>query len=337
MRTPAALRNAKLDVTGGQGSFVSASHLSAIERLGTRLENTFTAEEAMEKGLLGGWNVRKWPAFAIDPDTGKKIPKPGRVDVVRNNPVRKGQVDFLGEAGAGYTVIQNEHHAELLNALVDESGAHFELGGAVDGGRKVFLSMKLPGHINIGGVDPIENSILALNSHDGSMSFTLMVLPIRYACLNVLNCAFEGASHMIRVRHTSGAETAMRTQARQALDMSFNYLDHFQEAANHMIETSLTQSRFEEIVTREFGSDEDASRAAITRSENKINQMCELFADAMTQEGIRGTAWAGFNALTEWADHFSPTRGEDRDTARASKALLDPSIKNTALRLMTSI
>ena len=45
-------------------SIVSAAHLSAVEKIGTRLEDTFTAEDAMKQGLLGGWNVRKWPAVA---------------------------------------------------------------------------------------------------------------------------------------------------------------------------------------------------------------------------------------------------------------------------------
>lgn len=326
-----------LDVTAGQASFVSAAHLSPIERLGTRLDGLFTAEEAMEHGHLGGWNVRKWPALAVDPDSGLRIPKPGRVDIVRDNPIVKGQIDFLGETGAGYHIVQNEAHADLLNHLVDESGANFELAGATDDGRRVFISMKLPGHINIGGIDPIENSLLAINSHDGSMSFTLVVLPIRYACKNVLNCNFSSVPNMMRVRHTSGAETNLRTEARQALDMSFEYLDGFQEEANRLLDKTLTQSRFEEIITREFGAGEDASRAAITRAENKIAKMNELFADAMTQDGIRETAWAGFNALTEWADHYSPTRGDDRENARAAKAIFEPSFKNRALQLMEAV
>jgi phage/plasmid-like protein (TIGR03299 family) len=314
-------------------SIVSASHLSAIEKLGTRLPDTFTAEDAMREAHLANWNVRKQPLFTAGPD-GSPIVVPAKHALVRDNPFNAGRIDVLGTAGDAYQAIQNEEHAALLNALVEESGAHFELAGSVDGGRKVFISMKLPGHINIGGVDPINNSILAINSHDGSMAFTLMATPVRYACGNVLSIPYKGMSNMIRIRHTSGAQKHLLTQAREALDITFNYLDGFQEQAEQLINTTMTQARFEELITREFGAEEGAAAATVTRSERKIEQMQELFAEANTQEGIRNTAWAGFNALTEWVDHYAPTRGDDRENARAEKAILYPSLKARALDLM---
>lgn len=317
---------------------VSSAHLSAIDLLGTRLDGTFTAEEAMEHGRLGGWDVRKWPSLAVDPETGKTYPRDGMFDVVRTNPeTKKPQVMGKYPVSGSYSIVQNEDHAAFLNTLVDESGANFELAGSVKDGNIVFLSMKMPGHINVGGVDPVDLSLLAINSHDGSMSFTLAVMPVRYACSNVLNSVHQGNSGLVRIRHTSGAQKNMVAQAREALDLSFKYLDAFQEEADRLINTTLTMSRFEEIITREFGVNDEASKAAITRSEKKIDEMVELFAEAQTQEGIRDTAWAGYNALTEWADHYSPTRGDDREAARAQKAILDPSFKSNALRMMLAV
>lgn len=322
----------KIDVTDNQASFVSA-HTDAWHQLGTTLDHSFTAEEAMKEGLLGGWNVRKLPIFA-EAEKGVAVPMPGRVAIARNNPVKRKQIDILGTVGEGYQIIQNEEHAGLLNALVDESGANFETAGALNGGARVFITMKLPGHINIGGVDPVENYIAAVNSHDGSMSFTLMVTPVRIVCANTMNLAFNRKSHVFRIRHSSGAQAALHSQARQALDMTFDYLDNFQEQAEKLINTTMTQGQFEAIIEREFGAGEDAPTSTVTRTQNKLLEMAELFSDSFTQEGVRGTAWAGLNALTEWADHFSPTRGDDRDTSRAMKAVLEPDWKNRALALM---
>lgn len=339
----------EVDTTDGQSPFVSA-HTDAWHQLGTTLDHSFTAEEAMAEGLLGGWNVRKVPLLAeigqrkrvkttkgVSYSLGKEtVAISGMNAVVRDNPVRKGQVDVLGKYGVSdtYKIIQNEEHAGLLNALVEESGAHFETAGSLYGGRQVFITMRLPGHINVGGVDPVDNYIAAINSHDGSMAFTLMVTPVRIVCANTLNMAFSNNSHQFRIRHTSGAEAAMHTQARQALDLTFNYLDGFQEEADRLINTVLTEAQFEDIIQRNFGAPDDAAAASVTRCDKKLDEMMGLFAEAQTQQGIRNTAWAGLNALTEWADHFAPTRGDDRDNSRAAKALLDPSFKNTALRLM---
>lgn len=312
---------------------ISSAHLSPIDLLGTRVEGTFTAEEAMEQGRLGGWNIRKTPSFAfVD---GKKIARPGMFDVVRDNPETGGpQVMGKYPVSESYSIIQNEDHAAFLNTLVEESGANFELAGSIKNGEVVFLSMKMPGHILIGGVDPIDLSLLAINGHGGSMSFTVAAMPVRYACSNVLNSIHSGMPGLVRIRHTSGAQKQMVAQARETLDLSFKYLDAFQEEAERLINTTVTQSRFEEIIEAEFGVEDDASKAAVTRSEKKIEEITGLFAEANTQEGVRDTAWAGYNALTEWADHFSPTRGDDPEGSRAQKAILDPSFKTRALNLM---
>jgi len=329
---------ANIDTTDGISSFVAA-HEDAWHRMGVTLNHSFTALEAMEEGHLGDWDVRKIPMFAKDEKTGLTIEVPGRASVVRTNPVNRKKVDWLGDVGQGYSIIQNEDHAAFLDALVDESGAHFDTAGAIDGGRKVFITMKLPGHINIGGIDPVENYIAAVNSHDGTSSFALMVTPVRVVCANTIQMAYQNHSHMIKISHRTNAQKNLTAKAREALDISFNYLDAFQKEAEQMIQTTLTEAQFESIIMREFGPADDASPTVRTRSQNKVDDIMSLFAEANTQEGVRETVWAGFNALTEWADHFAPTRGDEahRDQYRAEKAILDPYLKTQAHRLMSAL
>lgn len=324
-----------IDITNGVASFVSA-RLDAWHSLGTVLPDTFTAEDAMKHGMLAGWQLRK---VAINAQVSEKsqLIIPSQYAVVRNNPVVKGQFDVMGVVGEKYTIMQNESLCYLLNLLVDESGAHFETAGAIDGGRKVFVTMKLPGNIRVGGSDRVDNYIVLMTSHDGSTSTIFMITPVRVVCENTLNLALGQHSNFFRVRHTVGADKIMIQQAREALDFTFDYLDEFQTEAEQLINTTLTQNRFEEIIAREFGAPEDAPNSTITRTDNKLDQMAQLFADAHTQAGIRDTAWAGLNALTEWYDHFSPVRGagaSSEEVLRSRKALLDPDFKNQARRLM---
>lgn len=322
-----------IETSGSKAAFVAA-HQSAWHQLGETLDHAFTAEEAMEHGHLGGWNVRKLPLFTSVPGEKRALEVPGRFAVVRDNPFTKGQIDVLADMGAVFHPIQNEEHTEFLNTLVDESGAHFDTAGSIDGGRKVFVTMKMPGHLKVGGVDKVENYIAALNSHDGTMQFTVMVTPVRIVCSNTMNLAFKNHSHKYTVRHTKNARNAIAGEARRALDLTFSYLDSFQAEAEQLINTTMTEIRFEEIIENAFGPTEDDRSAVATRKQRKVEDMLELFADANTQAGIRNTAWAGLNALTEWADHFSPVRGNDREATRAAKAVLDPAFKNKALDLM---
>lgn len=351
-----------LDTTNGQTSFVSARE-DAWHRLGTVLPETFSAEDAMEKGLLGGWDVRKVPLTAtvpvlgdVDPEAAadaeilglepperpivseSKIQIPNRFAVVRNNPVVSGQIDPLGVVGSQYTVIQNEAHAEFLDTLVDESGAHFETAGAIAGGRKVFITMKLPDHIDVGGVDRIDKYLAAVNSHDGSLPFTVMVTPIRIVCQNTLNLAWGNASSKFKIRHTKASHASIVSKARETLDLSFRYLDTFQEEAERLINTEMSTSRFEEIIWESFGPTEETHPSAATRREGQVDEFLRLFADAYTHEGLRETAWAGLNTLTEWFDHHSQTQAKpgDVDARRAENAILNPEFKDRARKLILS-
>lgn len=316
----------ELDITNGEASFVSA-RVDAWHQLGTTLPLTFTAEEAMEVGHLGGWNVRKSPLFTQEAG-GRKIVVPNRSAVLRDNPVTP-RVDVLGTVGDGYTIVQNEEHTEFLNTLVDESGAHFETAGALDGGRRVFVTMKLPQHIKVGGEDRVDSYIAAINSHDGSLAFTFMITPVRVVCQNTLNMAFGGASHIFRIRHTSGAKKLLVQQARDALNLTFSFLDGFQAEAEALLATELTQLRFEELIAANFGAPEGAAKSTITRADTRLAEMASLFDGS--------NAWFGLNAITEWADHFAPTRGEDRDVSRSQRALLNPAFKNQARELMLAL
>lgn len=350
----------ELDTTEGQTAFVSARE-DAWHRLGTVLPDAFTAEDAMEKGLLGGWNVRKVPLLGEAPiyaevDTeaaadaemlGLDTPEPEVIGsslvpveshfaVVRDNPVVDGQIDALGVVGRGYHVIQNEDHAEFLNTLVDESGAHFETAGSLRGGSRVFLTMKLPDHIQVGGVDRVDTYLAAVNSHDGSLPFTIMVTPVRVVCQNTLNLAWANNSARVKIRHTVNSHASIVSKARETLDLSFKYLGGFQEEAERLINTEMTTSEFERIMHESFGATDDMSPAIATRREEHVDELMRLFSDAYTHEGLRETAWAGLNTLTEWFDHFAPVRSDKADEKRAENALLAPEFKDKARGLILS-
>ena len=136
----------------------------------------------MTLGHLGGWNVRKvaLTATEITENGVSTIDVPGSFATVRTNP-------FTGEPaalGSGYHPLQNEEHAEFLNHLADESGAIFDTAGSLRGGRQVFVTMRLPKHLNVGGTDRVDLNIAALNSHDGNSAFRLLVTPVRVVCAN---------------------------------------------------------------------------------------------------------------------------------------------------------
>lgn len=323
-----------LDITNGVASFAD-SRGDAWHQLGQNANGAMTAQQALELGHLAGWNLRKMPLFT-EAEDGLMLPIANKYGMVRDNPI-VGNPEALAVVGEAYTIVHNEQLTDLLDTVVDQSGAHYETVGAIDSGRKVFVTMKLPEGSLIGGVDQVDNYLAAMTSHDGSSSTVFLVTPVRIVCQNTLNFALQNHKSIFRVRHTVGAHNILAQQVREALDFTFSYLGEFQEQAEQLINTSMTQSQFEAIIHEEFAAYENQPASVITRAQNKIDEISALFADSDTHAEVRDTAWAGLNALTEWFDHYSPVRGVnfgEEGVARSKKALLDTDFKNKALELM---
>ena len=72
-----------------------------------------------------------------------------------------------------------------------------------------------------------------------------------------------------------------------------------------------------------FGNtDPDATPRTKTAERQRRDRLHHLFSDADTQAGIRGTAWAGYQAVAEYIDHFAPVRARrNADVARATRLL----------------
>src|SRR5690606_36635049 len=153
-----------------------------------------TADEVMAESYLANWNARKQPIFTADAD-GNMVAVVGKCATVRTYPISQAD-EPLGVVGKGYHVFQNTDTAEMLDLLVDESGAHLETAGALRGGRETFVTMKLPEAMVLdvpGGTDQTDLYISALNSHVGWGAFRLVVTPVRIVCANTQSAALASA------------------------------------------------------------------------------------------------------------------------------------------------
>lgn len=314
----------ELDITEGQASFADA-RTDAWHGLGQQVGHLMTAEEALREANLAGWNVRKEPVFASI-DTGEAEPVmqevEGKFATVRTNPVN-GKPETLGIVGSGYHIIQNEESTALLNALTDESGAHFETAGALRGGRDTFVTMKLPEAIELdvpgGGKDRTELYIAALNNHDGDSAYRLLVTPVRIVCKNTQNAAVTAARSSWSIRHTSGALDAIQ-EARDSLRLTFKYVAAFEEQVKRMIEAEVERDTAEALLKRVF----DVKGAPTKRVENnRMEHVAAVLAgtESETNSMLGHTRYNVYNSVTEYVDHKWPTKGGEATGVAPEKAL----------------
>lgn len=310
--------------TFGPGVAAFASHrVHAWHRLGTVVDHAMTAEEALSIAHLDNWNVRKRPMTTTTED-GETVKVPSAYAIMRDNPINQSQ-NILGTVGSRYTPIQNEEHTELLNALLHESQGQFETAGSLRGGREVFVTTKIPNTFNVGGVDPVDLYILAMNSHDGSTPFRFAVTPVRVVCANTMAAALKGARSVFTIRHTRGYRANIEA-ARQALGLSLAYADDFANEAEHMINETMNTDEFNAIVSQLYPvPDAGAPDITIRRDRERRESLINLFEASPTATEITGTRWAGYQAITEYTDHIAPTQlnhwVNNEDSARSLRAV----------------
>ena len=317
----------------GTASFFSAREIP-WHNLGQITDSALTAEEALSEARLN-WVVtlEEMQATVLKGDGVSTIAVPDKFATVRTR--IDGTSDVLGVVGNRYTVMQNADAFAFCNNIVDEGGAHFETAGSLYGGRRVFLSMKLPNDILVGGHDLVENYLLITNSHDGSSPVTAAITPVRAVCKNTVGAAMSAAKSVFKVRHSASIDGRLQ-EAREALDISWKYAQNFGDLAEKMYEDEFSKLEFANYVHQLWERPEAEDKKASTIWDNRYETLTGLWS-APTQENIAGTKWAAYNTVIEYLDWFSPTRGnEDKDERRAER-IIDGSmqnIKNNALRVL---
>ena len=309
----------------------------AWHSLGVVTPNALTAEEALKTALLD-WKVIKsdTPVETIVPTAdGKstsKITFPDKYMTYRYHPKTK-KADALGVVGNRYTPVQNAEAFSFLNFVADESGAVFETAGSMNNGRKVFMTMKMPEGLQIGGQDAIDLYLMAWNTHDGTSAFNLLVTPIRVVCQNTLTAAINSAKSNYALLHTPGVNGKIQA-ARDALKLTFKYTEEFEKLAENLISQEMTDKEFAKLVEEVFPIDEESQRAT-TIAETARGTLMGLWK-APTQANIANTKWAAYNAFIEYSDWASPIRGKDVETLRAERIISGAGdrFKNKVLALL---
>ena len=341
----------EISQTNGIASFADArvdasGRVDAWHKLGTPVGHAMTAEEALHAAHLANWNVRKVPLWAdlrgdefYSGQGSAAVAVPDKFATVFNNPINK-KITPIGVVGTKYAPIQMEALTEFANALVDQSGAHFETGGSLRDYSQTFLTMKLPRTMVLEGADgtkDISEWYLALfNSHDGNSSMFGLTTQVRVVCANTANMAIKGAHSKFSVQHTSGWKSTLQI-AREKLGLTFEYQEAFENELRALYAQSFTDAdmkTFTEELVDLAKAEKDSLTA--TRRQNEANAIYKLWVSSPSIVGtpIAGTQLGAFNAVTEYVDHFAGVRagGEDQSAARATRTLTLASNGNVGLK-----
>ncbi len=291
-------------------------------KLGKKLDKVATSAEAIEAAQLD-WMVEKRQIyFPIKNADGQEVHL-GQVDDAFA--VTRTDLNIpLGIVGGRYEPLQNRDAFKFFDAVVGAQEAMYHTAGALGRGEKVWILAKLPGYIRVKGEDITEKYLLLSNSHDGRTSVNIMYTPIRVVCQNTLNVAVSAGTKKSKIRHSASLLTKV-TDVRKTLGIINAQFGLFEELSQRMANVELNKKDFENFLVKSGVVPKEAEERMTTKAMEILNSVTNLFEHGKGNDmpGVKGTLWAAFNGVAEYADHvWRPRVRPDRMAdARANSVL----------------
>lgn len=303
----------------GTEEFFSAGSTPVWHRLGQRTERAVSSGAALRMAGLD-WKVDERPIQAdID----------GEVSAVTTHKaiVRRDTKAVLGVVGRRYKPVQNEEAFEWCDGLVGSRLAMYETAGSIRQGAVVWALLRLPGELRIANTDDIVKPfILCVNSHDGSVAFRALNTTVRVVCANTLTLALRNAGpDSIAVKHTDSIHDRL-ADAQEVLGLAVAEHRRFELHMNALVRRKFRKRDFETFLDTVLGP---ASRQVAEGDEPELTGarqqvMANFDHDLQRIKGIEHTAWAAYNAVSQYVDWERPSRGapgRERDERRFSSIM----------------
>lgn len=306
-----------IDNSKGFNAFI-ANGAPAWHGLGTITNGAFSAAEALEKGGLN-FEVYKAPNIHILHD-GQQIISPDSFFTYRTDVMK-----VLGsKLGKDYEVLQNIEALNIVDEILQQGNATIETAGAIDGGKKIFICLKIGADIIVNGNDTVKQYMLITTSHDGSLSITALPTNIRVVCNNTLTAALRDKANAVKIRHTKNAAArlaeAMKVFKLIDENTGFN-TDNYNKMQNTVISKAQLMDYFGNVYfdAAEIKALQDGNKFDVVIKTQKQNTIAQImnFADhgtgqALAMQGNSHTMWSAYNAVTGYISRQKFTDADSR-------------------------
>ncbi len=267
--------------------------------------NTTTRDELAKRGM--DWTVEKHQLK--DDRTGRLLPLYGTF--------RGDTGGFLGGVVTDrYQPIQNDEALDVFPAL-NESGIDYDIKtmSSYNGGATVFTNVALPGFDFTVGPrqvgDIVGAGLMAKTSHDGSSQSWAMGWLNRFACTNGMILRMK--MFVFAIRHTSKATDKLKTWS-DAVHGIVAGVGQFRETASQLAELPIQKGDIGPIFDEVFGLQGKEAWDKAPRIQKRARTILDKYQQGTEFVAQRGTAWALYNAFTNYSDHdltFRRNRAND--------------------------
>ena len=275
--------------------------------IGRELQNPATSREAI---VAAGLDYE----IALEPIHTQFQTIDNAVATVR---VDNGQT--LGIVSPKYKIFQNRECFDFFDSVVGEKAAMYHTAGALGKGERIWLLAKLPGNIIVYKDDVVEKFLCLSTGHNGKFATEMYFTPIRVVCQNTLSMSMENRSEGVSIRHSGDLKSKVN-EAKRLLGLSLDFYKVFEQQTQTLVKEQMDSNRLDRYFnTVIFGRDtEDEEDANGMNRKFLLNHLFES-GKGNNVPGVRGTAWAAYNAVTEMVDYHSTIRNVATDASNRLK------------------
>ena len=313
-----------------QHSFFSVKE-KAWHGLGQIVQDYPSSAEAIRQAGLD-YAVEKRKLFTFDnenhngnPDTDIIIPE---IEVSGYfATMRTDTEQVLGVVGKDYEIVQNVDAFSFFDAIVGGDGIQYETAGALGKGERVFITAKLPGYIQVGQQDLIEQYLFLSTSHDGYGSITAAFTPVRIVCANTLNAAMRNHSNSIKIRHTANAKDRLE-QAHKVMGISNKLSVELEQIFNQWAKMRISDPEVKKLIQLAMVPNKEVLHNLRTGKQDELSTAFKNIVDTVyeyaqvspsqQQETTKGTVFGAYNAVT---GYFQNVRNYKSDESKLKSLL----------------
>lgn len=281
---------------------------AAWQRIGNntlyRPDKLQTSAELIETAGLA-FRVEKEPMQLMD-----GTPVPNNFALVRQDTRRA-----LSVVGNDYQPLQNVEAFSFLDSLMMDGVLKYQAALTIKGGQCLALIARLPSADEIAPGDFQHRDLLLTNWHGGG-SIGITPISFRVFCANQSRLIMDtGRAAEFKIKHTGDIAGKLRL-VRLALAKIDRQFTQYTDDARRLL-VGHTREQAAAYMAELFPTPAECTERSRRAVERKIAQVREAWrSPAQQAEGVRGTWWALYNAVTEAVDHATPARQSRNVTER---------------------
>jgi phage/plasmid-like protein (TIGR03299 family) len=278
--------------------------------LGKKVPMGVSAEEMIRAADLD-WQVELRPARGA-----REINRHGefsRYEVVRvPRPNMKESETLLGLVTRRYEPLQNVEAFRFFDPIVGEGKAFFETAGALGEGERIWVMAKMPQAMKIVPGDECLKYLLLSNTHSGEGSVTVKFTTVRVVCQNTLMLAMEDGQKAYRVRHSKMMQFRL-DELSEFLAITQEVFLKAEECFRQLARIQMANGRLEQYLEAVFPRSATGKRKDEKPPRWVYVQEAFHSRPDLQMNGVRGTLWGAYNAITRFEDYKQPLQEEGAD------------------------